>query len=493
VATSSWGSRALVSTSSPLAVQAGLWALGEGGTAVDAAVAADAVLGVIQPMWTGIGGDAFCLVDDGREVAGLNGSGASPAALTLAAAQEAAERRDGGRAHEFQRGLTGDSPLTVTVPGVVDAWQQLCARYGRLGLAQVLEPARRLARRGFPVGTIAARRWSESSGRLGDRSRLPRTVRPGERVANPELADSLDAVAAGGAAAHYGGSFAEAAVAAVTEAGGVLAADDLAGHAGEWVRPLSGPYRDVEVVQMPPNGQGASVLAALARRDREPVGSPEDPETWVAKVAAVRDGMRQALAHVADPRLVDVPPFWARNETVYTAVYADGMAVSLISSVFEEFGSGIAAGGAVLQDRGSGFCLDPSHPNAVAGAKRPFHTIIPALLRREGSTWAVLGVVGGFMQPQGQLQVISHLVDHGADPQRALDEPRAAWLGGDLVGLEAGVGGDVADALGAAGFRVLERPVPPDMMGAGQVVRVHADGWLEGGADPRRDGVAFGF
>jgi gamma-glutamyltranspeptidase/glutathione hydrolase len=196
---------------------------------------------------------------------------------------------------------------------------------------------------------------------------------------------------------------------------------------------------------------------------------------------------------VADPRFAATPDFWSGHDTVYTAVVADGMAVSLISSVFWGWGSGIVAGGAPLQNRGAGFSLDPSHPNAVAGGKRPFHTIIPALVRRDSRPWAVLGVVGGPMQPQGQVQVLSHLIDHGRDPQQALDAPRARWLGRELVGLEAGLGADVAAALTSAGFRVLERPLPPVEAGSGQVVRIHDDGWLQGGADQRRDGVAFGF
>jgi gamma-glutamyltranspeptidase/glutathione hydrolase len=177
---------------------------------------------------------------------------------------------------------------------------------------------------------------------------------------------------------------------------------------------------------------------------------------------------------------------------VYTAVVAGGMAVSLISSVYWVFGSGICAGGAVLQNRGCGFSLDPGHPNVAAPGKRPFHTIIPSLVRRGGKTWAVLGVVGGPMQPQGQVQVISHLVDHGLDPQAALDAPRARWLGRDLVALESGLGPDVAAAMQAAGFSVAGQPLPPREAGAGQVILVHDDGWLEGGADHRRDGLAFG-
>jgi gamma-glutamyltranspeptidase/glutathione hydrolase len=208
---------------------------------------------------------------------------------------------------------------------------------------------------------------------------------------------------------------------------------------------------------------------------------------------AIREGMRLAHNHVADPRFSEVVAFWSGRDTVYTAVIAGGMAVSLISSVYYPFGSGIVAGGAVLQNRGCGFSLDPGHVNVVAPRKRPFHTIIPAMLHRDDGLRTVLGVVGGPMQPQGQVQVISHLVDHRRDAQAALDAPRAAWFGGDVVGLEAGFAPAVVPALRAAGFDVLDGPVPADSVGAGQVVQCHGDGWLEGGTDPRRDGVAFGF
>jgi gamma-glutamyltranspeptidase/glutathione hydrolase len=207
---------------------------------------------------------------------------------------------------------------------------------------------------------------------------------------------------------------------------------------------------------------------------------------------AVRDGMRLAHRHVADPR-AGYDRFWSvADDTVYTAVVADGMAVSLISSVFHLFGSGLSAGGAVLQNRGLGFSVDPSSPNHVAPGKRPFHTIIPALAFADAQLAAAFGVVGGAMQPQGQVQVLSHLVDGGLDAQAALDEPRARWLGGDVVALEAGSSPDAAAALRAAGFEVLGVELPSAEFGAGQIIRVGGDGWLEGGADGRRDGVAFG-
>ena len=469
----------MVATSNPLAVHAALWALAEGGTAMDAALASDAVLGVVQPMSTGVGGDLFCLVDDGREVAGFNGSGAAPRALTIDRCR--------------QDGAWGDrSPLCVTVPGAVDGWSQLGERYGRLGLDHTTAPARRLAGDGFPVGSAASATWRAEERRMHADSSLPRQPAAGQRVVNVELAATLDEIASGGREAHYEGPWAKAAVAASDAAGGLLGLDDLADHRGEWVEPISADYRDRTVVELPPNGQGAAVLAALTELRAEPLGPAREPDTVARTMTAVRHGMELAYEHVADPRSAPVPPFWQARDTVYTAVVADGMCVSLISSIFFAFGSGIWAGGAFLQNRGYGFSLDPQHANAVQGGKRPFHTIIPGLVRRNGRTETVFGVVGGPMQPQGQVQVLTHLIDHGLDPQASLDEPRGFWLGGDMLAIEPGFGDDVGRALRNAGFDVLADPIGSHWFGVGQAVHVHDDGWLEGGSDPRHDGVAVG-
>jgi gamma-glutamyltranspeptidase/glutathione hydrolase len=469
----------MVATSNPLAVAAAQWALDEGGTAMDAALASDAVLGVVQPMSTGVGGDLFCLVDDGREVVGFNGSGAAPSGLTLEACR--------------LPGAWGDrSPLTVTVPGAVDGWAQLAGRYGRLGLDRVTEPARRLAASGFPLGAAASATWRAEDKRMQAESTLPRQPGAGQRVTNAELASTLDDVSAGGRDAHYEGAWAKAAVAAAEAAGGALTLDDLGAHRGEWVDPISTDYRGQTVVELPPNGQGAAVLAALNELEAEPLGRARQPETVARTMTAVRRGMEAAYDHVADPRFVAVPPFWEARDTVYTAVAADGMSVSLISSVFFAFGSGIWAGGTFLQNRGYGFSLDPDHPNAVEGGKRPFHTIIPALVRSEGRTHTVFGVAGGPMQPQGQVQVLTHLIDHGLDAQASLDEPRAFWLGGDSIAVEPGFEEGVEDTLTDAGFDVVADPIGSHWFGVGQVVRIQDDGWLEGGSDPRHDGVALG-
>jgi gamma-glutamyltranspeptidase/glutathione hydrolase len=477
----------MVATSNRLAVEAALWALGEGGSAVDAAVAADAVLGVVQPHSSGIGGDAFALVaEPGEPVVGFNGSGSAPAALTLERCLEP------GSWHEH-------SPLVVTVPGVVDAWEQLLGRHGRLDLATVLRPAIDLAEHGFPIGPIAAMEWSSATGHLRAGHGLPEQPVPGQRITNVALAESLRAIAAGGRDAHMTGAWAVAAVDAVQRDGGCLALDDLAHHRGEWVVPITGAYRDHEVLQLPPNGQGAAVLSALARLTSTPVTNPDDPADVVAVARAIREGMEDAHAHVADPRVSDVPRFWAPDlgtsvgrDTVYTAVVAEGMAVSLITSVFAGFGSGIHAGGAPLQNRGAGFSLDAAHPNVVAGGKRPFHTIIPGMVRRDDAVHVVYGLVGGPMQPQGHVQVLRHLLDHGLDPQAALARPRTFWPLEDLLGIEPGFADDAAVRQAAVddGWNVVD--IPTRWFGAGQVVRIHPDGWLEGGSDPRHDGTAFG-
>jgi len=482
-----WARTAMVATSNRLAVEAALWALSEGGSAVDAAVAADAVLGVVQPHSTGIGGDAFALVAEpgtttaDELVVGFNGSGPAPAALTLqqCLAPDAWSER---------------SPLTVTVPGVVDAWEQLVARYGRLDLATTLQPAVELAEHGFPIGRIAAMEWSSASEQLHPGHEFPEHPVPGQRITRPALAGSLRAIARGGRDAHMTGAWGIAAVDAVQRAGGCLALDDLAQHRGEWVAPIAGEYHQHEVLQLPPNGQGVAVLAALARLASAPVSSPDDPADVVAVADAIRAGMEDAHAHVADPRVSAVTPFWesAGRDTVYTAVVADGMAVSLITSVYVGFGSGIHAGGAPLQNRGHGFSLDATHPNVVAGGKRPFHTIIPGMVRRDGRVHLVYGLVGGPMQPQGHVQVLRHLLDHGLDPQAALDRPRTFWPLTDVLGIEPGFADDAAVRRAAtdAGWNVVD--IDTRWFGAGQVIRVHPDGWLEGGSDPRHDGTAFG-
>ncbi|HEY3670339.1 MAG TPA: gamma-glutamyltransferase, partial [Acidimicrobiia bacterium] len=347
---------------------------------------------------------------------------------------------------------------------------------------------------------IAAMEWSSATEHLRPDHGLPEQPVSGQRITNRALAESLRAIGRGGRDAHMTGAWGGAAVDAVQRAGGCLTLDDLAAHRGEWVTPIAGGYHDHEVLQLPPNGQGAAVLAALARLADAPASDPDDPADVVAVARAIRAGMEDAHAHVADPRAAEVPRFWETGfsqtvgrDTVYTAVVADGMAVSLITSVYVGFGSGIHAGGAPLQNRGFGFSLDASHPNVVAGGKRPFHTIIPGMVRRDERLHLVYGLVGGPMQPQGHVQVLRHLIDHGLDPQAALDRPRTLWPIGDILGIEPGFADDAAVRRAATddGWQVVD--IPQRWFGAGQVIRIHPDGWLEGGSDPRHDGTAFGI
>ena len=294
------------------------------------------------------------------------------------------------------------------------------------------------------------------------------------------------------------GAWAVAAVDAVQRAGGCLTIDDLAPHRGEWVTPITGEYHDHEVLQLPPNGQGVAVLAALARPGRR-----AGRATPTTRPTSSRSPTPSGPAWRTHTRTSPIPA-WPRcrrsgrqartvgRDTVYTAVVADGMAVSLITSVYVGFGSGVHAGGAPLQNRGFGFSLDGDHPNVVAGGKRPFHTIIPGMVRRDGLLHLVYGLVGGPMQPQGHVQVLRHLLDHGLDPQAALDRPRTLWPIGNLLGIEPGFADDAAVRRAATddGWDVVD--IPQRWFGAGQVIRVHPDGWLEGGSDPRHDGTAFG-
>ena len=481
----------MVATSNRLAVEAALWALGEGGSAVDAAIAADAVLGVVQPHSSGIGGDAFALVaEPGRRheaVVGFNGSGAAPAALTL------------------EQCLVPDawyerSPLVVTVPGVVDAWEQLVARYGRLDLATTLRPAIELAEHGFPIGRISAREWSSMAEHLHPGHGLPEHPVPGQRITNVALAESLRAIGRGGRDAHMTGAWGAAAVDAVQGAGGCLTLDDLAAHRGEWVTPITGAYHDHEVLQLPPNGQGAAVLAALARLADAPASDPDDPADVVAVARAIRAGMEDAHAHVADPRVADG-----------AAVLGDRLPEDRRPRHRVHRGRRRRHGGephhvgvrrlrlrvprrrrAAPEPRLGLLARRRRTPTSSPAASDRSTPSSPAWSGATDASQLVYGLVGGPMQPQGHVQVLRHLIDHGLDPQAALDRPRTFWPLGDILGIEPGFADDAAVRRAATddGWQVVD--IDERWFGAGQVIRIHPDGWLEGGSDPRHDGTAFG-
>ncbi len=523
--------RGVVATSQPLAVAAGLEVLAAGGTAADAAVATAAALNVTEPTSTGIGGDVFALYYEARtrKVYALNGSGRAPQALTLERL-----RREG-----FERELPPFHPYTITVPGACAAWCDLVERFGRLPLERVLAPAIRLAEEGFPVAPITAYFWARGVERqlrhavngleLTIDGRAPR---PGEIFRNPGLARTFRLIAEQGPQAFYQGPIAQAIVEAVQQAGGCLSLDDLARHRSTWETPLSVTYRHVRVWECPPNGQGLAALLALNIVEGFDVAAldPLGPERLHLLIEAMRLAFADARWYVADPEHVAIPlqellskayaqerrrlidphraaveprrgqPF-ATSDTVYLAVVdAEGNACSFINSNYMGFGTGIVpkGWGFTLQNRGHNFSLDPEHPNALAPGKRPYHTIIPALATHadDDSLLACFGVMGGFMQPQGHLQVVVGLVDDGLDPQAVLDRPRFCLLAGEPAGtvaLEEGIPLATMARLADMGHRV--RPVTGHgraVFGRGQVIlRDRETGVLWAGSDPRADGLAM--
>ena len=525
----------MVSTSQPLAARAGLRMLEDGGTAADAAVATAAVLNVVEPHMTGIGGDVFALTHFDGDVRALNGSGGAPAAADL---EEYRDRTD-ATTDAGEPAMPADGGMPVTVPGALDAWDRLLRRYGNFELADVLQPAIRHAREGFPVTEVVAGIWANAEERIGRFDATAATFlptgeapAPGERFANPAFADTLSLVAEEGSGALYGGEVGEAVVAAVQDAGGTLALADLATHEGEWTEPISTTYRGVEVLEHPPNGQGIVALEALNLAERFDLSEdPADPDRLHRLVEAVKLAFADGYEHVSDPAVVEVPvetmtsksyaeeraaeigaeaatysPAAAGalpgaregDDTVYlTAVDGDGNAVSFINSLYMGFGSAVTARGFALQNRGHSFSLDPDHVNALAPGKRPFHTIIPAMLREDGEFRASWGVMGGSMQPQGHLQVAASMVDSGLNPQAALDAPRFRWLEGNRVAVETErlPATTVAD-LRKRGHEVVPEPdylATGGHFGGGQVIYRQPDGTLIGGSDPRRDGQAIGF
>lgn len=502
------GTRGAAATSHPAATLAALETLRTGGNAVDAAVTAALVLSVVEPMSVGLGGDAFALVWSAAEgrLLGYAGSGASPAALT-------AERLlAAGHARVPERG-----PWSITVPGAVDAFDALLARLGRRSLADCLQPSLAAARDGFAATEVVARAWAT----VAEWAPLP-PPREGELVRLPALAASLERLARGGRDELYGGALGAELAAGVQAAGGVLTAEDLAEHRGDWVEPLVVAYRGARVAELPPPGQGVSALLALRLLERfDLAGRPwDDPHAWHLRVEAVKRALIERDAHVADPAAMRVAPeallsdaFVARclagldpdradrtptalpprggTVTLATAD-RDGNLVALVASLYNGFGSGVVGGqtGIVLQDRAYGFAPAGDHPNAVGPRKRPLHTIIPAmLLDAQGAAQAALGVMGGDMQAQGHVQVISHLCDHGLGHQAALDAPRFRWLGGARVALEEGVPDAVRFALSARGHDVSTGGA----FGGGQLVARLASGALAAASDPRKDGCGLAY
>lgn len=521
----------MVATSQPLAAQAGLQVLMQGGNAVDAAVAAAAALNVVEPESTGVGGDMFALVWKDREkrVCALNGSGRAPAAASIDQLRAAGHTR-----------MPGEGAFSVSVPGTVHGWETILEAHGSMSLAETLQPAIRYAEEGFPVTDFIAYQWSGQQARL---AALPsgqemllngRPPRQGEVMRLPTLARTLRAVAAGGAAAFYHGEIAGKIAAFVQEQGGWITTADLAAHTSDWDEAIATDYRGITCWECPPNGQGIAALEALNIAegfDLKGMGA-QTADSYHYLIEAMRLAFADAYRYVADPRRAEVPitaltakAYAARRrelidpakampyapvgavdnflnggnggDTVYiSCVDGQGNACSFINSVYINFGSGLVVPdtGIVLQNRAALFSLEADHPNALAPGKRPYHTIIPALATVDGELYLCYGVMGGFMQPQGHLQVICNMVDFGMEPQQALNALRFQVIG-DTTLVEEGLAPEVMAELQRRGHRLdLVSGHARVGMGGGQVIRRNPEtGVLWAGSEPRKDGCAVGF
>jgi gamma-glutamyltranspeptidase/glutathione hydrolase len=510
----------VAATSHPLASTVAIDTLRRGGNAADAAVAAALVLGLCEPHMTGIGGDCFVMVKPaGSETPlGLNGSGRAPAAMTADALRG--------------QGLTAvpiHAANAVTVPGAIAAFERLLNDHGALGFAEALRPAIRYAEEGVPVAPRAAADWAGLADILSGDARTHYLLngaapRVGDVFRAPAQAAALRIMAEKGARGFYEGEVAEDMVASLRALGGLHTLDDFAACKPDYVDPVAGRYRDVEILEMPPNGHGVTALLMARLLEGFDMGrlDPNGPmrvhlEAEAAKLAydarnrfvgdpvhmprgltpMLDDARVAALTRLIDPQkaLMDVRRATGpvHRDTVYlTVVDRDRMAVSLIYSIFHGFGAGLASAkfGINFQNRGAGFTLEKGHPNELAPGKRPLHTIIPAMLRRGGRIEMPFGVMGGQYQPAGHFRVVSNIVDFGMDAQAAIDAPRSFVEEGALM-LERGYDEAVIAPLEAKGHAVRRRPDP--LGGAQAIVIDHARGVLIGASDPRKDGAALGY
>ena len=527
---------AMAATSHPLATQIALDVMRQGGSAADAAIAANAALGLMEPTGNGIGGDFFAIVWDPKtqKLHGYNGSGRSPKALSLKWFQ------DNGYTD-----IPPHGPLPVTVPGAVDGWFALHERFGKRTMAQNLAPTVAYARKGHPVHEVIAYYWNRSVPVL---SKWPgfteqftiegRAPRKGEMWRNPHLANTLETIGRDGRDAFYKGDIARTIDAYFKANDGFLRYEDLAAHTGEWVDPVSTSYRGVDVWEIPPNGQGIAALQILNILEgydfsKIPFGSAEHVHLFTeAKKLAFADRARW----YADPAFHPAPVQWLiskdyaaerrklinpdraakavdagrrlnQGDTIYlTVADKDGMMVSLIQSNYRGMGSGMAAPGLgfIFQDRGEQFVLKPGHPNSFEPGKRPFHTIIPAFITKGGKPWVSFGLMGGAMQPQGHAQIVMNLVDFGMNLQEAGDAPRIqhdgstdpagqmlAMTDGGVLNLETGFSYETIRALMRKGHKVEFADGPYG--GYQAIMRDHANGVYVGASESRKDGQAAGY
>ncbi len=506
----------LVASSQPLAVQAGLEALSRGGNAIDAALATAITLTVVEPNNNGLGSDAFCILWDGTQLTGLNASGRSPRAWT----------------RERFTGLQQMPELgweSVTVPGAVSAWVALSDRYGKLPFAQLFERAIGYAEDGFQIGPKTAFYWKLAERTYGDfadfRAHFLHAPDAGSRVRRPDLARSLRLIAESRGEAFYRGELAERMAVSAAQANGALTLEDLDTHSADWVTPIAQPYRQVALHEIPPNGQGLAAQIALGILRHREVADLDSAEWFHLQIEAMKIAIRAAFDHFADPRAMRVSPealleegmlarlaagiganatrlppgklpveLPAGSDTVYLAsADANGMMVSFIQSNYQGFGSGIVIPGTgiAMQNRGSGFSLDPDHPNCVGPGKRPYHTIIPGFVTEAGAPRLAFGVMGGHMQHQGHVQMVGRIFDHQQNPQAASDAPRWHIYPDFSVGVEPGFSESVATELRARGHAVRSEPLEHVFGGAQLILRTE-DGYVAG-SDHRKEGQAAGF
>ncbi len=534
--TASYASRRLpvfgnsvVSTSHPLAAQAGLKMMWQGGNAVDAAIATAAVMTLVEPCSNGLGSDAFCILWDGQELHGLNASGFSPATWNE---RYFREKYGEGAVRPPMRGWD-----SVTVPGAVASWVALSERFGKLPFADLLQPAIEVAERGYLVPTVVQQKWEAAAG-VADLIRQPgfaeaflphgRAPHVGERFTLRGAARALRLIGETHGTALYGGEIAEALEKAARAGGGTLTAADMAAYKPEWVKPIAQTYRGHTLHEIPPNGQGITALIALGILSNFDMAAfaPDSTEAQHLQIEAIKLAFADVYRYVADPnhmgitpedmldksylagraKLIDLkragdfaPGNPVKGGTIYlTTADSSGMMVSFIQSNFMGFGSGVVLPewGLSLQNRGHGFLLDQKSPNAVAPHKRPFHTIIPGFLTKDGAPVMSFGVMGGNMQPQGHVQTLVRMLDYHQNPQAACDAPRWRFNAGRNINAEAGLPPQTLAGLLALGHEVDVINDSYQDFGAGQFIWRMGDPAIEGyvaASDPRRDGQAVVF
>jgi gamma-glutamyltranspeptidase/glutathione hydrolase len=514
-----FSNRGMVATSQALAAQAGLDILKQGGNAVDAAIATAACMIVVEPTSNGLGGDAFAIVWMNGKMHGLNSSGPAPKSISIDAVKRLGHQK-----------MPANGWLPVTVPGIPAAWAALSEKFGKLPFSKLLQPAIEYAEKGFPVAVDLSREWRRYFNRyktlfkdeqfdewfrvFAPQGKVPEA---GELWRSQDLANSIRTIAESMSRDFYEGDLAEKICQASSKNGGFLQKSDLSEFSPEWVDPISVNYRGHDVWELPPNGQGLIPLMALNILNGFELHEKESLDTYHKQIEAVKLAFSDGLKYITDPAKMNLsvkdllseayaqerrgligkeaieplPGQFHKGGTIYLSTAdGDGNMVSFIQSNADGFGSGIVVPGTgiAMQNRGSSYSLEPDHSNRLEGGKKSYHTIIPGFLTKDGKALGPFGVMGGYMQPQGHVQVVSNMVDFGLSPQAALDAPRWQWLNGKKIKLERGFSEPMALSLLHRGHEI-EWALDQYTFGKGQIIIRNQDGILAGGTEPRSDGV----